>query len=362
MPSARTYLTLSSKIAVNLRLTEGKHMRKFYAPATLALALGVGIGIGQHVPGNIVPPAGAEAAVVRDADEQRVIQVAHDVSPAVVRVSRQGGMGSGVIIRADGVIVTNNHVVGDASEVRINLADGRRLTGRVLGKDPSVDIAIVKVDGSSLPVAAMADSDQLEVGQSAIAIGNPLGFERTVTRGVVSAVNRTVGDSELDGLIQTDASINPGNSGGPLLDSSGRVIGINTLVVRAAGASGLGFAVPINNARDVADQVLKTGRVTRVMLGVSAGDITPEIAQRFNLSVMRGALVAGVLEGSPADRAGIKEGDVITAIGDASVTGSGDVRRQLRGHAAGDSVTVRVRRGDRSLTLNARLAEPPAQQ
>jgi serine protease Do len=336
-------------------------MRKFYAPAGLALALGVGIGIGQHVPGSLVPPAGAEAGVVRDADEQRVIQVAHDVSPAVVSVTRQGGMGSGVIIRKDGVIVTNNHVVGDASEVRVKLADGRRLVGKVLGTDPSVDVAIVKVDGSDLPVAPMADSDRLEVGQSAIAIGNPLGFERTVTRGVVSAVNRTVGDSELDGLIQTDASINPGNSGGPLIDSSGRVIGINTLVVRAQGANGLGFAVPINNARDVADQVLKNGHVTHVMLGVQVGDITPEIAQRFNLSVMRGALVAGVVEGSPADRAGLKEGDVITQVGDAQVAGSGDVRRQIRGHAAGDTVSVRVRRGNESLTLNVRLAEAPAQ-
>ena len=182
-----------------------------------------------------------------------------------------------------------------------------------------------------------------------------------MTRGVVSAVNRTVGDSELDGLIQTDASINPGNSGGPLLDSSGRVIGINTLVVRAAGASGLGFAVPINNARDVADQIMKTGKVSRVMLGVSIGDITPEIAQRFNLSVTRGALVAGVVEGSPADRAGIKEGDVITQVGDAKIAGSGDVRRQLRGKSAGDTVTVHVNRAGQSLTLNAGLAEAPAQ-
>jgi serine protease Do len=337
-------------------------MKKFYAPAGLALALGVGIAIGQHVPGALMPSAGAEAGIVRDADEARVISVAHDVSPAVVSVSRQGGMGSGVIIRKDGVIVTNNHVVGDATQVSVKLADGRRLSGKVLGTDPTVDVAIVKIDGSDFPVAALADSDQLEVGQSAIAIGNPLGFERTVTRGVVSAVNRTVGDSQLDGLIQTDASINPGNSGGPLLDSSGRVIGINTLVVRASGASGLGFAVPINNARYVADQVLTKGHVTHVMMGVSIGDITPEIAQRFNLSLTRGALVAGILEGSPADRAGLKDGDVITKVDGVQVSGSGDVRRQIRGKNPGDTLSVQLRRGDQSQTFNVRLEEAPAQQ
>ncbi len=337
-------------------------MKKSVAPTALmaVLTLGAGIGIGQHIPGSLLPVAGAESAIVRDAEEQRIIHVAHDVSPTVVSVSRQGGMGSGVIIRADGVIVTNAHVVGNESQVQVKLANGKRVTGNVLGRDPSGDVAVVKIDGSGYPVAAMSDSDRLEVGQSAIAIGNPLGFERTVTRGVVSAVNRTVGGSDMDGLIQTDASINPGNSGGPLLDSSGQVIGINTLVVRASGASGLGFAVPINTVRSISDQILATGRVKHVMLGVHIGDVTPEIAQRFNLPVSQGAVVADVQEGSPAAQAGLQEGDVVTQIGDAVISSSGDVRRQLRGHSAGDTVTIQVRRGSQTLKLDARLADASA--
>ena len=193
----------------------------------------------------------------RSAEERAVIDVVRDVRPAVISVLRNGGSGSGVIIRQDGVILTNAHVVGDASVVGVRFADGKTVEGRVLGSDPAVDIAVVKVKAGRLPTAPFADSDKLEVGQDAIAIGNPLGLEGTVTTGVVSATNRQRDPSDFVGFIQTDAAINPGNSGGPLLDSDGRVIGINTFIF-ARGAQGLGFAVPINVARDTANPVSYT--------------------------------------------------------------------------------------------------------
>lgn len=322
----------------------------------VALALGVGIGVGQHLPG-VLPAAGAQAGAERSAEEQSIIRVARQVTPAVVSIARPGAMGTGFIVRGDGVILTNAHVVGDESQVRVKLADGQRLTGEVVGKDPTVDVAVVRIPGSGFPQAPTADSDRLEVGETAIAIGNPLGLERTVTRGVVSAVNRTVGDSEVQGMIQTDAAINPGNSGGPLLDSEGRVIGINTLVLRESGSSGLGFAVPINTANQVMQQILTTGRVRHAVLGVHVTDVTPDLASRFSLPVAQGALVADVLDGSPAQAAGLAEQDVITAVGDTQVNGSGDLRRALRDRQPGDTVSLTIRRGNQTLKLDVRLGD-----
>ena len=334
-------------------------MKRSFAPVGLALALGVGIGIGQHVPSNILPVAHADGSsmLLRTGEEQSVIRVARQVSPAVVSVRQGGALGSGVLVRSDGIILTNAHVVGNASRVNVKLANGESLTGQVIGKDTAVDIAVVRIPGSNFPQAAMADSDRLEVGQSAIAIGNPLGLERTVTRGVVSAVNRRLGGSELDGLIQTDAAINPGNSGGPLLDSNGSVIGINTAVLRGDGASGLGFAVPINTANNVARQILTTGKVQHVLLGVNIGDVTHELAERFGLPVTAGAIVMGIQEGSPAEQAGIRASDVIVRIDQTSVSSGGELRRLLRGHKPGDTVSLTIRRGNSTLQIKARLIE-----
>ena len=253
------------------------------------------------------------------------------------------------------MILTNAHVVGNASEVQIRLANGKELPARVLGKDPSVDIAVVKVTGAELPEAVLADSDQLEVGQRAIAIGNPLGFEGTVTTGVVSATNRQRSLDDFVGFIQTDAAINPGNSGGPLLDSQGRVMGINTWIV--GRASGLGFAVPINVAKDVAKQVLETGQVRRAVLGVMPGSVTPEIAEKMKLPVKQGAAVVEVSAGTPAEQAGLKAEDIITRIDRETVTCAGDLRRILRGKKAGETVTLTVVRGTQTLTVPVRLIE-----
>jgi S1-C subfamily serine protease len=293
-------------------------------------------------------------------DEANVINVAQRVSPAVVSISTQVGSGSGVIIRPDGVILTNAHVVGNATTVQVGLVDGSRVPGQVLGRDPSIDIAVVRIQAPNLPVAAVGDSDVLEIGQTAIAIGHPLGLERTVTTGVVSAINRDIPGLGLDGLIQTDAAINPGNSGGPLLDSGGRVIGINTAVLRPQGAVGLGFAVPINLAATTADQILTLGRVIRPFIGISYVDITPQVAAQFRLPVQRGVIVQEVVTNSPAAQVGLRTRDIIVSVNDQPITRGGDLRRVLRGLAPGDVATFGIVRGTTRMSLNVRLAQAPA--
>lgn len=296
----------------------------------------------------------------RTPTERTVIQVARGASPAVVSVVQPGvGSGSGIIIEADGVIITNAHVVGNARTVQVSLADGRQLPGRVLGGDASVDVAVVRVQGGNLPVAPIGDSDRLEVGQTAIAIGNPLGLDRSVTSGIVSAINRDPRGVGLDGLIQTDAAISPGNSGGPLLDSQGRVIGINTVVLRAPGSEGLGFAVPINLAVDVAQQVVRTGRVHRAFLGITFRDIDPMLAQQFGLPVEEGVIVAGVATGTPADKAGIVAGQIITRIDGEKVAQGGDLRRALRAHKPGDRVKLHLVGPAGEADVEVQLAEAP---
>lgn len=290
----------------------------------------------------------------RSTEEETVIRVARTATPAVVSVARRGGSGSGVIVRSDGIILTNAHVVGNARVVEIRTADGRTFDGTVLGRDEDVDTAVVRVDARNLPAAPLGDSDRLEVGQIAIAIGNPLGLERTVTRGVVSAMNRDPrGIGLAAGLIQTDAAINPGNSGGPLLDSSGRVIGINTAIL--VGTTGLGFAIPINVATDVMNQLLTTGRVQRAYLGISFVGITREIARQFDLPVERGVAVMEVVAGSPAARAGLRRGDFIVGFEGDEVSDDGDLRRLLRTRRPGDTIRVEIVRNNRRQSVSVRL-------
>jgi len=292
----------------------------------------------------------------RSSEEETVIRVARTASPAVVSVSSRGGSGSGIIARADGIIITNAHVVGELRTVEVRTADGRTFTGTVLGRDVLVDTAIVRISATNLPVAPLGDSDRLEVGQTAVAIGNPLGLDRTVTSGVVSAVNRDPrGVGIAAGLIQTDAAINPGNSGGPLLDSSGRVIGINTAIL--AGTTGLGFAVPINVAIDVMQQILTTGRVRRAQLGVNTRDITPEISRYFRLPIEEGVVVTTVQRNSGAARAAIQVEDFIVGIDGEKVEDGNDLRRLLRAHKPGDTVNIQIVRGTERLTVRAQLGE-----
>jgi S1-C subfamily serine protease len=349
-------------------MSNGRRIKRGVILALVAAAAAVGGSMAarrsEGVPalgarGVVALPVSTQATV-RAGEEAVVIRVARQATPAVVAVAVPGGSGSGVIIRQDGVVITNAHVVRNATEVEIGLADGRRVAGRVIGRDPSVDVAVVRVQAANLPAAPLADSDQLEVGQTAIAIGNPIGLERTVTTGVVSAVNRSPRGFELGGLIQTDAAINPGNSGGPLLDSQGRVIGINTVIVQ--GATGLGFAIPINLARDIAEQVLTTGRIRRAILGIVPDDLIPELARQYDLPVREGILVRQVEPGSPAARAGLQLADIITQIDGQRVTTSGDLRRILRSRRPGDTVRLTVvripgRGRAATVTLSARLGE-----
>jgi serine protease Do len=344
-------------------VTLGVAGREPLARAWDGLVPGRGLARAAALPGTAdgALGTGAEAAQPNaDASgEGTIIRVAQQVSPAVVLVEREGASGSGVIARRDGVVLTNAHVVGNARQVFLTLADGRRLPARVLGRDPSVDVAVVQANIQNAPVAPIGDSDRLVVGQTAVAIGNPLGFERTVTTGVISALNRALRGSTLDQLIQTDAAISPGNSGGPLLDSRGRVVGINTAVIRVEGAEGLGFAIPINLARDIAEQLLTTGRIRRAYLGVQLADLTPPVAERFGIPVREGALVGPVEPGSPADRAGLRPNDIVVRANDAAVRQTGDLRRALR--VAGPGATVRlevVRPGAAGrVTVAARLGD-----
>src|SRR5437899_6225336 len=225
----------------------------------------------------------------------------------------QRGLGSGFVINADGYVVTNNHVVDGATEIRVKLADGRELAGRVVGRDPRTDLALLKVDAHGLPTIPLGDSAALKVGEPVMAIGNPFGLEQTVTTGIVSATGRAIGAGPYDDFIQTDASINPGNSGGPLINARGQAIGINTAIFSQSGGSvGIGFAIPISLAKNVVTQLADSGKVTRGWLGVGIQPVTPELAKSFGRTETAGVLVSSVSEGSPAERAGIKTGDIIT--------------------------------------------------
>lgn len=237
-------------------------------------------------------------------------------------------------------MLTNAHVVGGASAVEAGWPTAASSRDACSDRDTSVEVAVVRVNASGLPAATLGD--QLQVGQMAIAIGNPLGLERTVTSGVVSAVNRSPLGIGLDALIPTDAAISPGNSGGPLLDARGQVIGINTALVRAPGAEGLAFAVPITFANDVVDQILTTGRVQRAFLGIQFQAIEPQLADQFGLPVREGIVVTAVGRATPAARAGLERGDIITRVDDADVKHGGDLRRLLRGRKPGDRVTLTV--------------------
>ena len=223
---------------------------------------------------------------------------------------REQTLGTGFIISGDGYILTNNHVINGADEVMVKLSDGRELKGEIKGSDDKLDLALIKIsEKEKLPSAELGDSDSLEVGEWVMAIGNPFGLSQTVTAGIVSAKGRVIGSGPYDDFIQTDASINPGNSGGPLFNAAGKVVGINTAII--AGGQGIGFAIPVNMAKSIINQLRDTGRVTRGYLGVHIQAVTPDLAKSFNLDADKGALISEVIKDSPADKAGLKAGDIV---------------------------------------------------
>lgn len=272
----------------------------------------------------------------------------------------QRGVGSGFIFGEDGYIVTNHHVVQNAEEINVTLLDGREYIGRVIGADPLTDLAVVKIESDeALPTVILGDSDVARVGEWVIAIGNPYGLSNTVTVGVLSAKGRpiTAGDTgrEYENFLQTDAAINPGNSGGPLLNLQGEVIGINTAIIPFA--QGLGFAIPINLATELLDDLIEHGRVVRAWLGVYIQDVTQEIARQFGLEEAQGALVAEVNPGSPAERSGIQRGDIILRVEEVLIEDVRSLQRTIRAFKPGEQVTVEVWRDDTSVEIEAILEE-----
>jgi serine protease Do len=327
--------------------------------------------------GNVAQaPAQASPQIPED---EPVALVASQVGPSVVQVNvtqntafgaqSEEGVGSGVIYRKDGYIITNNHVVEGASEVNAAFADGTTERAQVVGRDPNTEIAVLRVDRDDLPAAKFSESEDLVVGQLAVAIGSPSGFESTVTSGVISGLDREFPEEYTGGrlvrslvdLIQTDAAISPGSSGGALVDRDGEIIGINVayLPPGETGAVNIGFAIPSDTAVSVADQLIETGEVSSAYLGVGTTDLSPEDAQRFDLPVQSGAIVERVEPGSGADAAGVRRGDIIVALEDASIENTGDLLGALRDYQPGDTVELTVVRNGDKQTLDVTLGERP---
>jgi serine protease Do len=312
--------------------------------------------------------------------DEPVAKVASVLSPSVVQINVSGvketpygaqkeeGLGSGVIYRSDGYIITNNHVVEGSRDVEVAFADGAIEPGEVVGTDPTTDVAVIKVDRNGLPAASFASGDPV-VGQMAVAVGSPSGFESTVTSGIISGTGREIpaqitGGSQqtsLVDLVQTDAAISPGNSGGALADREGRVIGVNVAYLPPAetGAENIGFAIPSETAVSVADQLIENGEATHPYLGVYLSDLTPETASKFGSSVDAGALVEKVEPGSPADTAGVQRGDVVTAVGPEEIRSSGDLISALRDYQPGDTVGLKILRNGEENQVRVNLAESP---
>jgi Do/DeqQ family serine protease len=271
--------------------------------------------------------------------------------------------GSGVIVDARGYILTNAHVVESAAEIEVRLSDDRKFAATLVGRDPKTDLAVVKIDPGASPLAAalLGDSDKLRIGQWAIAIGNPFGLDRTVTVGIISATGRTrVGVATYEAFIQTDASINPGNSGGPLLNLDGRVIGINTAIV--SSGQGIGFAIPINMAREVMTQLIAKGRVVRGWLGISIQDLTDDLAAGFGVSGKGGVLVADVLKAGPAEAAGMKPGDIIVELGGAPIKDVADLQKRVAAIPPGRAVALAVLRDRKTSRLTVKIGEQPGEE
>ena len=363
--------------------------------------LSVGFGILDIVVPDVTPKTLAAGSPAGYIVPQNFAEVAEMVSPAVVNISTEktvrtpGGpnfrhfqspfgeedpfhdfferffgnrpprefkersLGSGFIIDKEGYIVTNNHVVENADEIKVKLSNGREYEATIVGRDPKTDIALLKAEGmEEIGVVKIGDSDEIKVGQWVVAIGSPFGLEHTVTAGIVSAKGRVIGSGPYDDFIQTDASINPGNSGGPLVNMSGEVVGINTAIVsRGGGNVGIGFAIPINMARGIISQLQTTGSVTRGWLGVTIQDLTPELADYYGLEGVKGAIVGDVFEGDPADKAGIQPKDVIVEVEGKTIENSRDLSRVIAATQVGEKVTVTVLRNGKERTFRIKIAK-----
>jgi len=359
-------------------------MRSFGFAPVLSLGLAAAVlappALAQDKPAPVTPQAAAAQAEAKKLSEG-FVSVAERVSPAVVQIDVTArdenadqilrffgknqdspvarGTGSGVVFTSDGAILTNNHVIDHALTINVRLRDGRLLSAKLLGRDPATDLAVIKVNATGLTAAKFADSDAARVGEWVVAIGSPFGLGYTVTTGVLSAKGRGgLGMNQIEDYLQTDASINPGNSGGPLCDLNGQVLGINTMIV--GRGAGIGFAVPSNLARRVAEQILKKGKVERAWIGVGIQDLTPELASALKLSDARaGVLVNSVTDGGPAQKANIKAGDVIAAVAGKRVTDGRELVREVIAHEVGQTVPLEIIRDGKRYASSAVLTARP---
>ena len=335
---------------------------------------------------------GKTRPVIVSADEKINIDVFEAVHPAVVNIATttlgmnfwmeiipRQGQGSGFVIDNRGFIMTNNHVVANAQNMTVTMADGKKIQATLVGRDPSSDLAVIRISPREVnAVARLGDSDSVRPGQKAIAIGNPFGLTHTLTTGIVSALRRSIrteDGNQMDDLIQTDAAINPGNSGGPLLNSNGEVIGVNTAIFSLSGGyQGIGFAIPINLAKEVVTQLITSGKVARPWLGISGITITGDIAKGLGLSVHEGVLVVQVIRGGPADQADLRGGnrevaidgvrfrlggDIITAINERRITGMEQLVKQISGMQVGDTLSLHIMRDGHHQEIQALLTERP---
>ncbi|MEY4765839.1 MAG: hypothetical protein RI907_2512 [Pseudomonadota bacterium] len=273
----------------------------------------------------------------------------------------QSGIGSGVIVSAEGYILTNNHVVEHMDDIEVMLVDGRRASAKVIGTDPDTDLAVLKVDLERLPVITFGNSEDLQVGDAVLAIGNPFGVGQTVTSGIVSALGRNqLGINTFENFIQTDAAINPGNSGGALVDAAGNLVGINSAIYsRSGGSLGIGFAIPVSTARLVMDSLIEDGQVTRGWIGVEPRDLTPEMAETFNLPIKEGVLITGVLHNGPAAAGGVRPGDVVVQVAAVKVVNTAQLLNAVAGLKPGEKAAIRVQRGNEALSLDVVVAKRP---
>ncbi len=273
----------------------------------------------------------------------------------------ENSLGSGVIVSAQGLILTNHHVVESATEIEVALADGRTLEATVVGSDPETDLAVLKVNAGNLPAISLGYSDQMRVGDVVLAIGNPFGVGQTVTQGIISAVGRNhLGINTFENFIQTDASINPGNSGGALIDTEGNLIGVNSAIYSKSGGSmGIGFAIPVNLAKQVMEQIVRQGSVTRGWLGVEAQDITSDLAESFGYRSTQGALITGILRDGPADKAGVKPGDILLEINGHTILNGSSMLNLISSLKPNSKASIRVLRKKAELTLTATVGRRP---
>jgi serine protease Do len=371
-----------------------KSKRKTFVATALALALvGGGLAIGLETRGHAQANNGLAGARSQNGPLPSFADLASQVSPAVVNIKatstakadfpdqlfgenfpfpgfrtpmpgqpeqyRRQGTGSGFVIRKDGLILTNNHVVENAQEITVTLNDKQQYRAKILGRDPKTDLAVLKIEPkNSLPVAVLGNSDALRVGDWVMAIGNPFGLTNTVTTGIVSAKGRVIGAGPYDDFIQTDASINPGNSGGPLFNMAGEVVGINTAIFSQSGGNiGIGFAIPVNLVKNLVPELETKGTVTRGWLGVSVQPVTPDLARSFGLDKERGALVGDVVAQGPAHKAGIKRGDVIVSYDGKKVDESVTLPGLVAATPVGKTVPVEVVRDGKSTTFNVAISK-----